>query len=238
MLTSNPYDPADGERRGGTVGSALPGVDVRVVDGDGRACSAGGTIGDDRGARPERVRRLLAHAREDARGVHRRRLVPHRRRRRHRRPTATSPSSAAPRTSSSAAATTSIRTRSRASATSCPACRDRAVVGVPHPDFGEAVVAVVVPRAGATRRAERADRARCKAQDRQLQGAEARSSSSPSCRATRWARCRRTCCASSTRRCSPERRRSSRPRRPAMKKGRRSRAGLLDARRRGQRSCA
>jgi malonyl-CoA/methylmalonyl-CoA synthetase len=40
MLTSNPYSPVQGERRGGTVGFALPGVQlrVRVVDesGDGR----------------------------------------------------------------------------------------------------------------------------------------------------------------------------------------------------------
>jgi malonyl-CoA/methylmalonyl-CoA synthetase len=32
MLTSNPCRPADGERRGGTVGKPLPGVGVRVVD--------------------------------------------------------------------------------------------------------------------------------------------------------------------------------------------------------------
>jgi malonyl-CoA/methylmalonyl-CoA synthetase len=31
-----------------------------------------------------------------------------------------------------------------------PGVAESAVVGVPHPDFGEAVVAVVVPRAGAT----------------------------------------------------------------------------------------
>jgi malonyl-CoA/methylmalonyl-CoA synthetase len=30
MLTSNPYDPKDGERRGGTVGFPLPGVELRV----------------------------------------------------------------------------------------------------------------------------------------------------------------------------------------------------------------
>jgi malonyl-CoA/methylmalonyl-CoA synthetase len=41
MLTSNPYDPKDGERRGGTVGFPLPGVQLRVVDGGGRACAAG-----------------------------------------------------------------------------------------------------------------------------------------------------------------------------------------------------
>ncbi|BDT68288.1 long-chain-fatty-acid--CoA ligase [Comamonadaceae bacterium OS-1] len=33
MLTSNPYRAEDGERRGGTVGFALPGVQLRVVDG-------------------------------------------------------------------------------------------------------------------------------------------------------------------------------------------------------------
>lgn len=41
MLTSNPYDPADGERIAGTVGKALPGVSVRVVDENGDALAAG-----------------------------------------------------------------------------------------------------------------------------------------------------------------------------------------------------
>ncbi|AOZ07388.1 malonate--CoA ligase [Cupriavidus malaysiensis] len=41
MLVSNPYDPALGERIGGTVGMPLPGVSVRVVDGEGRPCAAG-----------------------------------------------------------------------------------------------------------------------------------------------------------------------------------------------------
>ena len=87
-----------------------------------RASCPPATVGGDRGARPERVRGLLAHAREDARGVHA--------------PTAGSStgdvgtvddarlrhaSSAAARTSSSAAATTSTRPRSRACSTSCPA---------------------------------------------------------------------------------------------------------------------
>ena len=35
MLTSNPYHPKHGERRGGTVGFPLPGVRLRVVGGDG-----------------------------------------------------------------------------------------------------------------------------------------------------------------------------------------------------------
>ena len=37
MLTSNPYDTTKSDRRGGTVGFALPGVDLRVQDDDGRA---------------------------------------------------------------------------------------------------------------------------------------------------------------------------------------------------------
>ncbi len=41
MLTSNPYALKDGFRRGGTVGFALPGVGVRVVDDSGAACSSG-----------------------------------------------------------------------------------------------------------------------------------------------------------------------------------------------------
>ncbi len=37
MLTSNPYDISNGERRGGTVGFALPGVTLRVQDDDGKS---------------------------------------------------------------------------------------------------------------------------------------------------------------------------------------------------------
>jgi len=41
MLTSNPYHEADGERRGATVGFPLPGVGVRVRGDDGQALAAG-----------------------------------------------------------------------------------------------------------------------------------------------------------------------------------------------------
>jgi malonyl-CoA/methylmalonyl-CoA synthetase len=41
MLTSNPYHPQDGERRAGTVGVPLPGVQLRVHDDKGRPCHAG-----------------------------------------------------------------------------------------------------------------------------------------------------------------------------------------------------
>ena len=38
MLSSNPYSPVQGARRGGTVGFALPGVQLRIRDTDGRDC--------------------------------------------------------------------------------------------------------------------------------------------------------------------------------------------------------
>jgi malonyl-CoA/methylmalonyl-CoA synthetase len=41
MLTSNPYSDQDGQRVGGTVGFALPGVGVRVRDDKGGACPPG-----------------------------------------------------------------------------------------------------------------------------------------------------------------------------------------------------
>jgi malonyl-CoA/methylmalonyl-CoA synthetase len=44
MLTSNPYLAQDGPRKGGTVGPALPGVQLRVVGDDGRPVP-GGDVG-------------------------------------------------------------------------------------------------------------------------------------------------------------------------------------------------
>ena len=41
MLTSNPYDARDGERRGGTVGFPLPGVSLRVCDDAGQSLPVG-----------------------------------------------------------------------------------------------------------------------------------------------------------------------------------------------------
>ena len=41
MLTSNPYDTTEHKRRGGTVGFALPGVDLRVRGDDGQAMATG-----------------------------------------------------------------------------------------------------------------------------------------------------------------------------------------------------
>ena len=45
MLTSNPYDAKQGERRGGTVGFPLSGVDLRVLGDDGKKELPAGEIG-------------------------------------------------------------------------------------------------------------------------------------------------------------------------------------------------
>jgi malonyl-CoA/methylmalonyl-CoA synthetase len=41
MLTSNPYHAKDGERRAGTVGKPLPGVQLRIHDDKGQPCRTG-----------------------------------------------------------------------------------------------------------------------------------------------------------------------------------------------------
>ena len=80
MNTSNPYD---GDRRPGTVGMPLPGVELRVMDGDTPVAARRSR--PDRDPRPQRFQRLLEQPREDARGASRERLLPHRRSRTRRR---------------------------------------------------------------------------------------------------------------------------------------------------------
>ncbi len=106
MNVSNPYD---GERRPGTVGLPLPGVELRL--GEREEIQLRG---------PNVLSSLLGAPGRDSGGIHRRRVVPHRRRRRAATTTATCGSSGARRSSSSAAASTSTRARSR---TSCAATR-------------------------------------------------------------------------------------------------------------------
>jgi malonyl-CoA/methylmalonyl-CoA synthetase len=148
MLTSNPCAAADGERRGGTVGFPLPGVDLRVIDDKGAACAAG-EIGNIqvRGPNvfagywrmPEKTAEEFSAdgwfktgdvGQIDARGY------------------------------------VTIVGRSKDLIISggynvypaevegylneMPGVAESAVIGVPHADFGEAVVAVIVPRANAT----------------------------------------------------------------------------------------
>jgi malonyl-CoA/methylmalonyl-CoA synthetase len=147
MLTSNPYDANDGDRRGGTVGFPLPGVALRVTGGDGAAVPTGavGAI-EVRGPNvfagywrmPEKTREEFTAddwfrtgdvGRIDGDGY------------------------------------VTIVGRSKDLIISggynvypaeiegvlndLPGIAESAVVGVPHADFGEAVVAIVVPRPGA-----------------------------------------------------------------------------------------
>ncbi len=147
MLTSNPYDPKDGERRGGTVGFPLPGVELRVRSDAGEPVPPGEIGGIQvRGPNvfagywgmPEKTAEEFVDAtwfktgdvgKVDAEGY------------------------------------VTIVGRSKdliisggynvypaeieAVLNEMPGVAESAVVGVPHGDFGEAVVAVVVPRAGA-----------------------------------------------------------------------------------------
>jgi len=145
MLTSNPYDAEDGARRGGTVGFPLPGVELRVVDGNGAAVPTG-AVGAIQVRGPNVFAgywRMPEKTREEftADGWFRTGDV-----------------------GRIDDGYVSIVGRSKDLIISggynvypaeiegvlndMPGIAESAVVGVPHADFGEAVVAVVVPRAG------------------------------------------------------------------------------------------
>ncbi len=145
MLTSNPYD---GERRAGTVGPALSGVSVRVVNGDGQPCATG-EIGDIQVSGPNVFKGYWQM-----------------------------PEKTAEEFTTDGYFRTGDVGRFDAEGYLCIVGRSKdliisggynvypkeiesvidemdgvlesAVIGVPHTDFGEAVTAVVVPRAGAT----------------------------------------------------------------------------------------
>jgi malonyl-CoA/methylmalonyl-CoA synthetase len=146
MLTSNPYDAALGERRGGTVGYPLPGVGVRVRDDQGGDCPTGEIGGIEvRGPNvfagywrmPEKTKEEFTAdgwfktgdvGKVDERGY------------------------------------VTIVGRSKdliisggynvypaeieSTINDLPGVAESAVIGVPHPDFGEGVVAVVVAKPG------------------------------------------------------------------------------------------
>jgi malonyl-CoA/methylmalonyl-CoA synthetase len=152
MLTSNPYEARDGERRGGTVGFPLPGVGVRVVDDAGAPCLAdeignievsGPNVFKGYWRMPEKTKEEFTAdgwfktgdvGKIDARGY------------------------------------VTIVGRSKdliisggfnvypaeveGTLNDMKGVGESAVIGVPHADFGEAVVAVIVPRIGAAPDAE------------------------------------------------------------------------------------
>jgi malonyl-CoA/methylmalonyl-CoA synthetase len=147
MLTSNPYAASDGERRGGTVGFPLPGVQVRVSDEAG-APGPTGSIGgiEVRGPNvfqgywrmPEKTQEEFTAdgwfktgdvGKLDERGyVH---IVGR---------------------SKDLIITGGYNVypaEVEALLNDMPGVAESAVIGVPHPDFGEGVIAVVVARPGA-----------------------------------------------------------------------------------------
>jgi len=146
MLTSNPYFEAEGERRGGTVGFALPGVGVRVVDAAGAPCPAdvigavevsGPNVFSGYWRMPEKTRDEFS-----ADGWFRTgdvgRLDPDGRL------TIVGRSKDLVITGGYNVYPAEIE----GFLNEMPGVAESAVIGVPHPDFGEAVVAVVVPRPG------------------------------------------------------------------------------------------
>ena len=146
MITSNPYRP-ESARRAGTVGVALPGVRVRVCDDQGRACAAGEIGGVEVQSpsvfagywrMPDKTREEFTAdgwfrtgdvGRLDADGVL----------------TLIGRSKDLIISGGFNVYPAEIEDRIN----DLPGVAESAVVGVPHPDFGEAVVAVVVPRPGA-----------------------------------------------------------------------------------------
>ncbi len=146
MLSSNPCKPQDGERRGGTVGKPLPGVGIRVLDDHGNPCPAG-EIGHIQVRGPNVFAgywRMPEKTKEEF--------------------TADGWFKTGDVGKFEADGYLVIVGRSKDLIISggynvypaevesfineLPGVAESAVVGVPHPDFGEAVIAVVIPAAG------------------------------------------------------------------------------------------
>jgi malonyl-CoA/methylmalonyl-CoA synthetase len=147
MLTSNPGRAADGERRGGTVGFPLPGVGVRVVDDRGLALPAGEIGGvqvkgpnvfkgywrmpektadeftDDLWFKTGDVGRFDKDGYLSIVGRSKDLII--------------------------SGGYNVYPAEIEGVLNEMPGVGESAVIGVPHPDFGEAVVAVVVPKPGA-----------------------------------------------------------------------------------------
>lgn len=160
MLTSNPYDESAGRRIGGTVGRALPGVEARVVD-DANTVLGAGEIGNVQVRGPNVFAgywRMPAKTREEFApgGWFKTGDVGH---------WGAASSNDGEPTQDIPSDYLTIVGRSKDLIISggfnvypkeiemiiddMPGVAESAVIGVPHPDFGEAVVAVLVARAGA-----------------------------------------------------------------------------------------
>jgi malonyl-CoA/methylmalonyl-CoA synthetase len=148
MLTSNPFHEKDGQRLGGTVGFALPGVGVRVRDDKGVPLQAGEIGGIEvKGPNvfkgywrlPEKtaeefttdlwfktgdVGRIAADGRVTIVGRSKDLII--------------------------SGGYNVYPAEIESSINELPGVAESAVVGVPHPDFGEGVVAIVVPKPGST----------------------------------------------------------------------------------------
>ncbi|HYP86411.1 malonyl-CoA synthase [Variovorax sp.] len=148
MLTSNPYEPAQGERRGGTVGFPLPGVSLRVRDDQGQDLPTG-EIGNIQVRGPNVFAgywRMPEKTKEEF--------------------TADAYFKTGDVGKVDSLGYVTIVGRSKdliisggynvypaeveAFINELPGVAESALVGVPHPDFGEVGVAIVIARAGAT----------------------------------------------------------------------------------------
>ena len=148
MLSSNPCRPQDGERRGGTVGFALPSVGVRVHDDQQRALTAG-EIGNIQVRGPNVFSGYWRMPEKTAEEFT---------------PDLWFKTGDVGRIDADGYLTIVGRSKDliisggynvypaevEGELNELPGVAESAVVGVPHPDFGEAVVALVVPRPGAT----------------------------------------------------------------------------------------
>jgi malonyl-CoA/methylmalonyl-CoA synthetase len=213
MLTSNPYraDPRynnQSERRGGTVGFPLPGVSLRVQDDEGTILPVG-EIGGIQVKGPNIFKGYWRMPEKTAEEF-----------------TADGYFKTGDVGKVDARGYVTIVGRSKDLIISggynvypaeiegyindMPGVLESALVGVPHPDFGEVGVAVVVAKPGAVLDAGGHHR-QPEGQAGQFQDPPSAASSSVSCRAIPWARFRKTCCGTSTRSCSPDLRRATRP---------------------------
>jgi malonyl-CoA/methylmalonyl-CoA synthetase len=152
MLASNPCAASSGERRGGTVGLPLPGVSIRVVDAHGRPCARGEAGGIEvKGPNvflgywklPEKTQEEFTVDRWFKTGdvglfdeLGYLRIV------------------GRSKDLIISGGFNVYPAEVEAALNDLPGVQESAVVGVPHPDFGEAVLALVVPEPGACVEAE------------------------------------------------------------------------------------